>query len=132
MRTGRRRYPALPPRRTGEPTLPLINVVFLLLIFVLLTSAIEIPGPLTVDLAESRSAEGADPGHPLLFASADEMASRTAILSREALRAWVEENRPQTVVLHADRNLTASRLFTLVEDLRRLGVETVELAVTRQ
>ncbi|MEZ5823996.1 MAG: biopolymer transporter ExbD [Geminicoccaceae bacterium] len=127
----RGRSVAAPARRMGEPTLPLINVVFLLLIFVLLTSVIETPSPVDVELADSHSAGEFDPQTPTLFVSSGDIASETAILAATDLQAWVEEFEPGTVSLRADRNLSASRLFAHVRELQRLGVENIELVVTR-
>ena len=123
------RYAVPAKRRMGEPTLPLINVVFLLLIFVLLTSVIEPEPPIPVDLAESSTGGQAEGTAALLYVSGDGLADETAIMTIEELRGWVERSEPQLVAIRADRSMTAARLFGFVDALEELGVAQIELVV---
>lgn len=131
MKRLRRRAFVRPVRRpTGEPTLPLINVIFLLLIFVLLTSVIEADPPVPVDLPYSSTSPTPDDPGRVVFLSADgKRASELDILDQEGLQRWVDENEPDLVAVRADRQLSSGELFTLVSDLEAMGVPRIELVV---
>lgn len=130
MTRGRASFQRQAPRQTGEPTLPLINVVFLLLIFVLLTSVIEADPPIPVDLPFSQtSPDATDPGE-IVFVSADgREASAVNILDENALAEWVAENEPELVAIRADREVEVGALFGLAQRLEALGVAQIELVV---
>jgi len=131
MRRVRRGGLPRPARRpAGEPTLPLINVIFLLLIFVLLTSVIEPDPPVPVELPYSSTSPTPDDPGRVVFLSADgRRASELDILDRDALKAWVADNEPDLVAVRADRRLPAGELFGLVAELETLGVPRIELVV---
>lgn len=115
-----------PARRTAqEPVVPMINVVFLLLIFFLMTAQIAPPDPLDVTLP---SGAGADAGAvaPLYLSARDELAYGD-LRGAEALRAAVAAG---PVQLHADATLDAARLAARLVQLRGLGAGDVALVTT--
>lgn len=118
------------PRQTGEPTLPLINVVFLLLIFVLLTSVIEADPPVPVDLPFSRmSPELADEGQVVFLSADGRQAVAMSVLDDQALEQWVAEAEPELVAVRADRLVEVGAVFALADRLQELGVGRVELVI---
>lgn len=129
-RIGGSGYERLSRGQTGEPTLPLINVVFLLLIFVLLTSVIEADPPVPVELAFSDTSPLAETTGEVVFLSADgQKASALSVLDDSGIEAWVDENKPEVVAIRADKQTRISVLFRLRDRLQELGVKHIELAV---
>ncbi|WP_116130736.1 biopolymer transporter ExbD [Tropicimonas sp. IMCC34043] len=127
-----------PPRpHRGEPILPMINVVFLLLIFFLISAELAPPEPFPVDVP---SAEREDPaeGELTLFLDAGgqlgfrDATGEAAVLA--ALQAAVQdicgadgcsdEARPR-VRLRADRAVEAATVAALLPRLGAIGVHDV-------
>jgi biopolymer transport protein ExbD len=120
-----------PPRRArGENIVPMINIVFLLLIFFLLTATIAPPDPfpLTPPEAEGVEAEVA-PGTPLHVAADGTVA--LGPLRDEA--AWTAlQGHEGALVLRADAALPGVDLAALLMRLATLGLTEVDLTVARR
>lgn len=119
-------------RKTGEPILPMINVVFLLLIFFLLSSQIAPRAPFPVVPPQVDTDSGADPG-ATLFLSADgrlffEGLEGDAALLR--LSSGIEKN--TAVILRADAAVSAQKVAALISRLRAAGAESVVLVGSGQ
>lgn len=119
-------------RRPTEPVVPLINVVFLLLIFFLLTGTLRSPGPFDV---EPPTTVG---GHPevgrsptVALAPDGRIAIDDASVSPgdlvETLRARLEGESDRHVLLRADRATPARHVLPLLDELAAAGVESVQL-----
>lgn len=133
------------PRRRprGETILPMINVVFLLLIFFLISSRLTPPEPFAVTPPVSAAEGDGDAGFVLFLAADGQLGFRDvrgepAVMA--ALRAAVEahcaahgcappEERPP-LRLRADAQLPATRLARLMPVLGGLGFGRVDLVVT--
>ncbi|MCE0504016.1 biopolymer transporter ExbD [Roseivivax sp. GX 12232] len=127
-------------RRTSENLVPMINVVFLLLIFFLMTARIAPPEPFEVtppEVAEGAEAEGV---LTLYLSGEGELAFREA--RGEAALAALEEARAEAcpapcaeggpeVLLRADRGLPATRLAEVMGELGAIGLARVELVTAR-
>lgn len=117
-------------RQAQESIVPMINVVFLLLIFFLMTSQIAPPDPVEVTAPQSLS--GGEPqAEAKLFLDADgklyfNETSGDAVL--EALK--VDNKEAERVLLTADKNVEAIRLAKVMRELAGLGVPHVELVVS--
>ena len=128
-----------PRRRARENIVPLVNIVFLLLIFFMLAGTLRSPEALEVDPPETAA------GPPSASASSD---TRTLILDRHGvvaldgtilesgelrsmLSSSAEHDSPRAPIrLRADRRARAEDLLRLLESLSQLGFEDVAL-VTR-
>ena len=114
-----------PRRASREPVVPMINVVFLLLIFFLMTAQIQPPAPFDVELP---TAEGADKiGETALYINetgdiAFEDTRGTDALSLAAMTAGDAPLR-----IHADANLAGTSLARVLAQLSLLGVRDVEI-----
>ncbi|GFE51080.1 hypothetical protein So717_28330 [Roseobacter cerasinus] len=123
-----------PPTRKAstESIVPMINVVFLLLIFFLMTSQIAPPDPFDVTTPIAR--DGAEPeARAVLYASSTgrlhyDGAEDAAALNR--LQSVGSED--TTVLLRADAALEATRLAEILSDLAQSGLTRVELVVQPQ
>lgn len=129
-----------PPRRQSrENILPMINVVFLLLIFFLLSAELAPPEPFPVTPPDARTEDPTD-GQLVLFMDQEgqlgfmgetgEDQSLTAF--RAALAEFCdgapcdETNRPP-VVLRADRAAPGAAVAALLPKLGEMGLRDVEL-----
>jgi biopolymer transport protein ExbD len=121
-------------RSEAENTIPLINVVFLLLIFFMLAGKLgqQDPFPLTPPKSESTRAPTERPA--TVYVGAD---GRTAlgdeVLALQALESAVRErmgNGGGVVRLKTDKAAEANRVIDIMEALRRAGVERVTLLTT--
>jgi biopolymer transport protein ExbD len=129
-----------PPRRTApEPLLPLINVVFLLLIFFLISARLAPPDPVAVvpPLSDAAQPGGAE-GPLVLYLAADGTAALGAARGPAALAALAAARAvhcaradcaaaPPALVLRADAGLPAAALAPVLRDLAALGFAGVRL-----
>lgn len=122
-----------PPRKSkSESIVPMINVVFLLLIFFLMTSQIAPPDPFEVIAPTARDGADAEAKTVLYVSDAGRLhfdgAENGAALSR-LQRLASEET---TILLRAASALEATRLAEILAELAGVGVTRVELVVDPQ
>lgn len=120
---------ATPARRqTPESIVPMINVVFLLLIFFLMSAQIAPPDPFATDLPTA-DAEAEIAGEAVLWLSAEGV---PALSGQSGDAAWAALGAldPQTpVTIRADRSLPAVELARVLQRLGAYEFSTIELAV---
>lgn len=123
----RRRTPA----PDGENVLPLINVVFLLLVFFMVAGALERADLFAVEPPEAAvDAEAQVDENVLLMAADGRLAFDGAPLEREDLAEAVGTIGDVPLKLKADAGTEALEVVSLLEELRAAGVETVILLAT--
>ncbi len=116
----------LAKRETRESVVPMINVVFLLLIFFLMTAQIAPPEPFEVTPPQS-GAEAPAEGKRILYISASgelAMDERRGDAVFEGL-SDLGENEP--LMVRADQALKASEIAKLLPKLASYGVRQVKL-----
>lgn len=139
--------------RTKTPAddalIPLINVVFLMLIFFMITGQISPPDALHIDPPSSRQGQLSDPERVLLLMDAsgrvaldgeivpaaelgERLAARLAAAAPVPVQEPVQEPEqepepPVGIRLKADAAVTQAQLRVLLDRLRALGVERVQL-----
>jgi biopolymer transport protein ExbD len=124
-----------PPRRTlAEPLLPMINVVFLLLIFFLIVARTAPPAPVPIDLP--KAVGQAVNGDIALYLAADGRLAHGKALGDAALAALAETRSqacpapcavPPDLMLHVDAQATATSLAVLMSQLAGMGWADVHL-----
>ncbi|THD75789.1 biopolymer transporter ExbD [Thalassobius vesicularis] len=119
---------ARPPRKPrSESIVPMINVVFLLLIFFLMTAQIAPPEPFAVTPPETSSADPADGGLTLYISDQGQLAFRDA-RDQAALTALSAALTPDAPVqVRADARAPATALARLLPQLAALGLTQVQL-----
>lgn len=119
-----------PPRKPRkEAIVPMINVVFLLLIFFLMTSQLAQPEPFKVTPPVS-SVEGEPESDPVLFINAEGRLSFDAQEGDSAIEALAAQSNENDVIqLRADAELAAGTLAQVLRDLSAAGLSRVELIV---
>lgn len=117
--------PTTAPRDRGEPIVAMINIVFLLLIFFLMTAAIAPPDPFEILPPDAAVEAGGLPPNTLYVgpdaALAFEDARGDAVF--DALRAAA----PDTLSIRADARVSASDLAALLPRLATTGVTRFDL-----
>ncbi len=122
-----------PRRDTEDYILPLVNIVFLLLIFFLLAGTFKAPDPLEIEPPQSRSEKQAETQGPLTvlldaqgrLAIDGERLEGEALQQRLAERLAAEEG--GVVRLKADAAVDAGRILEVMERLRSAGAQEITL-----
>ena len=122
------------PRRRSriDSIVPMINIVFLLLIFFLLTATVAPPDPLSVVLPESTAEARADRSGVLHVAADGRLAFEG--VEGEAVYAAIAD-RPEDappLLLRADRALPGAALAGVMRRLGAAGTGPVRLVVGRR
>ena len=119
-------------RRKPEPTIALINIVFLMLIFFLVAGTLAQPLDSALQLVKTRDLEGREPPDALVVHSdgglsyrGDDLANVAAFLEGRDAAAL------ERVRIVPDRTLEAATLVRLARDLRAGGAQSVVI-VTEQ
>ncbi|WGW03369.1 ExbD/TolR family protein [Tropicibacter oceani] len=115
--------PTTPRATRSEPIVPMINVVFLLLIFFLMTAQITPPDPFPLELPSASSGDDPAPGQPLFLSQTGDIAFGPA-RGPEALTA---AHTAGPIRLHADQRASGETLATLLRDLAALGATDITL-----
>jgi len=125
-------FPDRRPDQSEERILPLINVVFLLLIFFMIAGSLSVAEPFEVAPPESRSEGAHDAEGVMILMSADghlaldgEPLPEAALLAR--LEARLADGRQTPITLKADGDAPANRLVRFTHALYAVGVEKLEL-----
>ena len=130
-------FPEPRPRNDEERILPLINVVFLLLIFFMLAGRLAASDPFQVSPPSSIS-EGEAAGQELLVlvGAEGQLALDNREVAAEELRAAVsrrmEQDAGAPVRLKADGAAEATRVVEVMELLREAGAERLKLLTLPQ
>ncbi|ABV92314.1 biopolymer transport protein ExbD/TolR [Dinoroseobacter shibae DFL 12 = DSM 16493] len=124
------RIPPPPKPLRNESIIPMINVVFLLLIFFLITAEIRPADPIEVVLPSTEDQELASETPVRLFLSADGLIAFDAFTGETALAAALEEYGPEPGVplqIRADYRVPGTALAALLRRLAEAGIRDVEL-----
>ena len=120
------------PRSDDERILPLINVVFLLLIFFMLAGQLAALDPVQVDPPRSASQGEVGPHDLVIMLAADgRLALDDTLIDAAALgpalAARLADTPPVQVWLKADGQADSTRVIALMETLREAGVARLKL-----
>ncbi|MTI02798.1 biopolymer transporter ExbD [Roseibium sp. RKSG952] len=121
-----------PTRQRSESIVPMINVVFLLLIFFLMTSNLAKPEPFEVTPPHAGS-ETEPQVERILYVDKSGKISFEGHEAEAALQALASISEADPIIqLRADAELEANVLAKLLKDLTSAGLSRVELIVTSQ
>lgn len=117
-------------RGAGDTFVPMINIVFLLLIFFLLSATIAPPDPFDVSLPEASVAEAEEAGTPDTLHVAADGALRFGMARGEAaLAAIAQRTQGEILILRADAQLDGAAFSALLSRLAGSGVTALKLSV---
>ena len=111
-----------------ENIVPMINIVFLLLIFFLITSSlVSRPGEVIERPFGLTDAQAEDPNYLFVTSSSEIM-----YLGESGQIAWnlIEESNLNTLTIEADRNLAANRFISLLNRLSNINIPHLEMIVS--
>ncbi len=119
-------------RASQDNLIPLINVVFLLLIFFLLAGTISAPDLLPVELPTAEELMPAPDEQAQLLLTADgQLAFRNQPVATDELgavvAAYLRDGGDPVVQVKADGRAQAGELLPVLEVLRRVGVQELDL-----
>ena len=115
-----------------EPTIPLINVVFLMLIFFMVAGQISPPMEGELSLVETADLDGRAPPDALVIRADGSLRYRDRDVASAA--SYVDdlpEAERAAVRVVPDRDLDAARLVQVAAELRGAGAERVRLVTER-
>jgi biopolymer transport protein ExbD len=121
-------------RAKPEPTIALINIVFLMLIFFIVAAQIAPPLDGEVELVSTDSLENRQPPDALVVMPDGLMKYRGALVTPAHYVTIKQESAPDDIKeirLVPDRELPAAKLIDIGRELRGLGAEKIML-VTEQ
>ncbi len=120
-------------RNLFEPIIPMINVVFILLIFFLMTAQIRPADPWPVSLPNADGNDPTDTARRLSVSAEGEMAfgELTGDLVWAELARWSAAD-PGRLLVRADAAFPAADLAALLNRLSGLGIQTIDLATVRK
>jgi len=122
-----------PPKRVAtEPTIALINIVFLMLIFFLIAGTIAPPMPPKLDSVSTSNAPPTSPPNALAVAKDGTLYWRADTLAFEAFLSRQPPATTPKMRVIADRQLPATELLDLVTRLRVSGYKNIELVTERE
>lgn len=111
-----------------DPSIALINVVFLMLIFFLIAGTIAPPLDADLELVEVTELEGREPAEALVLHADDTLTFRGIPMDVQQFMAAHDGGQVRVV---PDRNASAQRLVTVSSALRELGATSVILVTER-
>ncbi|MEJ6392166.1 biopolymer transporter ExbD [Gymnodinialimonas sp. 2305UL16-5] len=114
------------PRKTHEPTIALINVVFLMLIFFLIAGAVAQPLDPRVTLVETVDLDRRAPPDAAVV-----LPDGTLTLGGETISVTELLELGSDIRLVPDRTLPAQRLVALSRELREAGAEEIWVVTER-
>lgn len=115
-------------RRKRDPSIALINVVFLMLIFFLIAGTVAVPLESDLRLVDTAGLEGREPPDALVLREDGTLSFRGSLIDPESYMADHDKG-PVRIV--PDRNALGSRLIEVSNTLRRLGAKSIILVTER-
>ena len=120
------RYVQQPRKR--DPSIALINIVFLMLIFFLIAGTIAAPLDSDLKLVETAGLQGREPPDALVLREDGSLTFRGLQTDAEQ---YMSNHGAGPVRIVPDRNVSALRMMELSRSLRSLGASSVTLVTQR-
>ncbi|MEM0898719.1 MAG: biopolymer transporter ExbD [Pseudomonadota bacterium] len=116
-----------------EPTIALINIVFLMLIFFLVAAQVAPPLEQGLDLVETSDLDGREPPDSMVILADGTLKFRGADVTPAQYVTVMQEETGELAALRLvpDRELPAVKLIEIGNELRAAGVETIRLVTER-
>ncbi|MBT8155631.1 biopolymer transporter ExbD [Epibacterium ulvae] len=125
-----RRRSITPPRRKPEPTIALINIVFLMLVFFLVAGTLTQPLEPELELIDTATLDGAEPPDALVITAQGALRFRGAHLTdSQAYMDTLTDDAPARIL--PDRAAPAVTLVAVAQDLRNRGATDVLIITQR-
>lgn len=119
-----------PPRRKSEPTIALINVVFLMLVFFMVASTLSPPLEGALKLVSTEGLEGREPPDALVIMADGELRYRGATVP-DALAYFEAQQNHETARIIPDRSAPAAKLLEAARTLKAAGAGKVMIVTEK-
>lgn len=125
-------------RKPREITMiPLINIIFLLLIFFLVAGTVEKFDPIPLEVPEAESGKLLDEGHisVLLGANSVLMVNEEKISAQalqEKMEGLLQHNKNRIITFKADANLPAKEMIDVLNTIKRAGGVNISFVTQRK
>lgn len=126
-----------PKKNSEEHILPLINVVFLLLIFFMIAGQLTTQDPFKITPSQSISTREMDNEQAIIhmdqegnLAFQNEQVSEDAL--KDKLAVYLEQNPVNILRLKVDQQQKAGKVLSLMTSLRELGIKKVTLITLQE
>jgi len=113
-----------------ESIIPMVNVIFLLLIFFLMTSNFIIPDPFELDKPYAHSSNKVSTEERLYISKTGKIFISDEV-NENALR-YLEQSTPEELLLVADSSFPAKDLLDISKKLKELGVIKLNLLTNQR
>lgn len=123
------RFTGPPRRRFAESVVPMINVVFLLLIFFMMSARIAPAPPFELSLPVSESEATLLDKDVTLYISAEGNVGFRGAVQADAWAALLTVDKEQGLSIRADADLPTPELARVLAQLADIGIQSVDLAV---
>ncbi|MEP3054262.1 biopolymer transporter ExbD [Ascidiaceihabitans sp.] len=111
-------------RKEREPTIALINIVFLMLIFFMVAGTLSAPKNSNVTLVKTQDLEGAEPSHALVIMEDGRLMHLGKPTDVSGFLA-ATQSPMGTARIMPDQNTPALRMITIARQLRAAGAQRV-------
>ncbi|HET9680029.1 MAG TPA: biopolymer transporter ExbD [Gammaproteobacteria bacterium] len=122
-----------PTRASDDGVLPLINLVFLLLVFFMVAGQLKQPAPFAIETpttsADNKATVHAKDTMRISVSADGDLALNGIEISRRELRRTLRQAKPSMVTLRADAAITAGEFQKVIATLKQAGIERVLLGV---
>ena len=124
------RFALYPSRVKKESIIPMVNVIFILLIFFLMTSSFIIPDPFELDEPYADSSNKVSTEERLYISNT----GKVFISDKVNENAWryLEQSTPEKLLLIADSSFPAKDLLNISEKLKELGIIELNLLTNQR
>jgi|MDTC01.2.fsa_nt_gb biopolymer transport protein ExbD len=106
-----------------EPTIALINIVFLMLIFFMVSGTLIKPLEKSLKLIETRDLEGREPSNALVLMQDGRL--KFAGLTLESLENFAQNYVGEAIRIMPDKNSSAVRLIKISQILKQVGAKRI-------
>jgi len=117
------------PRPARESIVPMINVVFLLLVFFLISAQLAPPEPFEITPPEAEVADPAE-GRDILFIGADGSVAYGEARGDAVFARLAAEDREETLLVRADASVAGADIARVLARLAATDVGPVTLVAT--
>ncbi len=119
-----------PRRMAKESIIPMVNVIFILLIFFLMTSSFIIPDPFEIEKPYADSSNKITREERLYISKTGKI--MIANLDKEDAWLYLEKKTPKKLLLVTDGRFPAKNLLDISEKLKELGVIEINLLTNQR
>ena len=112
-------------RKESEPTIALINIVFLMLIFFMVAGTLTAPIDPTLKLVQTTDLDGSEPAHVLVITADGQWSNLGQPVNDIAVFYAQNSKDSGTARLMPDRNTPAARVIETARLLRQSGAKKV-------